>query len=100
MPDNEIMRIELFGRLRVVLGEREITHFDSRRASTLLAYLALFAKRSHPREVLAEMLWPDEESNVSRDRLRQVLSSLRQQLDTEAEQFGRVVIAAATDVIL
>ena len=34
----------------------------------LLAYLAFYADRRHPREVLSELLWPDEERDATRAR--------------------------------
>ena len=69
-------RIELFGGLTARRGERVVIHFESRKVSALLASLALSLKRAQPREMLAEQLWPDEEWEVSRNRLRQSLSSL------------------------
>ena len=37
MPDQLLLRIELFGTLRVRTRGREITHFETRKAATLLA---------------------------------------------------------------
>jgi DNA-binding SARP family transcriptional activator len=58
-----------------------VTHFETRKAGALLAYLAFYPDRRHPREVLAEMLWPDEDPEATRARLRQSLASLRRALE-------------------
>lgn len=59
-------RIELFGELRVVQGERIITRFNTQKTASLLAYLAYHLDRAHPREALIEMLWPDNEPEKGR----------------------------------
>ena len=72
-----VCKIELLGGLRLVRGEEVITHFETRRTAALLAFLALHPHRAHPREVLAEQLWPDEDPHATRARLRQALSVIR-----------------------
>src|SRR5439155_287502 len=57
---NSGCRIELFGWLQVVQGERTISRFPTRQTGGLLAYLAFHLHRSHPRDVLMEILWPEE----------------------------------------
>ena len=47
----------------------------------LLARLALQPQRRHAREELIELLWPDVDLDVGRNRLRQVLSTLRRLLE-------------------
>lgn len=47
----------------------------------LLALLALQPQRRHAREELIELLWPGVELDVGRNRLRQVLSTLRRLLE-------------------
>jgi DNA-binding SARP family transcriptional activator len=74
-------RIELFGGLKARQGERVLTRFETRKIDALLACLALGLHRAHRREVLAEQLWPDEDWDATRNRLRQGLSSLRQSLE-------------------
>ena len=74
-------RIELFGGLRAARGERVVTHFETRKIAALFACLALRLHRAQPRELLAEQLWPEEDWDATRNRLRQALSSLRQTLD-------------------
>ncbi len=83
-------RIELLGglsaeRLPSPAGEGRgggvVTHFETRKSAALLAYLAFYADRPHPREVLAELLWPEEDPEATRARLRQALASLRRTLE-------------------
>ncbi|MGC4043296.1 MAG: winged helix-turn-helix domain-containing protein [Armatimonas sp.] len=81
-----IWKIALLGRVEVRFGTREVTRFESTRVVALLARLALFPNRIHPREELIELLWPDTEPAVGRNRLRSTLSTLRRQLESsEAE---------------
>ena len=62
-------QIELLGWLRVVSGggapagdqpPRVISRFQTQKTGSLLAYLAYHCHRSHPREALIELLWPEE----------------------------------------
>lgn len=50
--------------------------FDTRKAVAVVAYLAL-DRRSHPRDVLAELLWPDHDPEHARGALRRTLSTVR-----------------------
>jgi predicted ATPase/DNA-binding SARP family transcriptional activator len=86
-------RVELLGGLRVQGAERMMDRFYTHRAGALLAYLAYFRERRHPREALAEMLWPDAEQEAARLSLRVTLSSLRRQLEPPGVPAGSVLIA-------
>ena len=74
-------RIELLGRLRASCGDLELTRFGSRKISALLARLAMFPRRSHSREELIDLLWPDADLDTGRNRLRQALATLRRSLE-------------------
>lgn len=87
-----IWRITLLGKVSAVRGERALTHFESSRAVALLARLALLPQRTHPREELAELLWPEVEPEVGRRRLRHILGTLRQPLELGLPP-GSVLIA-------
>ena len=76
-----IWRIQLLGRLSVTRGSQVITRFESSRVAALLARLVLFSKHPAPREELIELLWPEEEPERGRHRLRQAIYSLRRQLE-------------------
>lgn len=71
----------MLGGLRVVWADKFVDRIKTQKATNLLAFLALNPRRSHPREELVELLWPDTDPTVSRLRLNQVLSSLRRQFE-------------------
>jgi DNA-binding SARP family transcriptional activator len=77
----KLWRIEMLGELQAVGTDRVVTRFRSHKTGALLAYLAFYVYRSHPRELLMELLWPEEDPESARDRLRVALSSLRRQLE-------------------
>src|SRR5687768_18294343 len=97
---NARCRIELLGGLRVRQNERIITRFRSQRTALLIAYLAYHRHRSHPREVLIELLWPDSEPEAARHSLSQALSSLRHQLEPPGVPGGTVIVADRATVEL
>lgn len=74
------LRVEMLGWLQARAGRTIINHFRTRKSATLFSYLAYHCHRSHPREVLAEMLWPDTRAELSRNRLSQALWSMRHEL--------------------
>lgn len=71
-----------------LLGGFELRHpaaegplrLPSRAAMGLLARLALWPQREHPREVLVELLWPGVAPGVARNRLRQALPTVKSAL--------------------
>ncbi len=97
-PEKAMWRIELFGGIRATCGSRVVSHFESRKAVSLLAYLAYYRDRMHPREVLAEMLWPDEDPVATRDRLRQALAAIRRLLGPEGVSPGSILLADRSEV--
>ena len=70
------LKVHLLGAPRIVLGDRAI-HLDRQKAIALLAYLVV-TKRTHSREWLSTLLWPDAPS--SRAQLRNALTDLRHKL--------------------
>lgn len=58
----------------------------------LLTYLALASSRSHARDALAQLFWPDFDQQAARNNLRQVLHDLRRALGATAQ--GRAVLRA------
>lgn len=103
-PYNEVMqtpwRVELFGWLRVETEGHSVTRFATRKTAALLARLALWPRRAHAREELAELLWPDVDFDAARARLRQALSSLRHQLEPPGIDAGSVLITDRASVRL
>jgi len=93
MKPAAMWKIEMLGRLRVVRGETEITRFRTAKTGTLLAYLGYYLRRSHPRDQLVDLFWPEEDESAGRHNLRNALSSLRQQLEPGPEWAGKVILA-------
>ena len=78
----------------VVLSESPhgVRRLPGRAATALLARLALAPDRSQSRELLVELLWPGVTLAVGRNRLRQLLSTLKHLLDAPGET-GTVLLA-------
>ncbi len=79
--DPACWQLRLLGAVGARRGNLEILHWPLRAEVLLLARLALAPDRAHPREELIELLWPATALDVGRNRLRQVLSTLRQKLE-------------------
>ena len=71
-----------------------VQRFRSHRVGALLAYLALHLDRPCPREELAEAIWPEEDPEITANRLRVTLASLRKQLEPPDVAFGSVLDAS------
>ena len=93
-------RFQTFGRLSARRGDQVVTRFASSRTAALLARLALFPQRAHPREELIELLWPDGDRDACRPRLRVVLASLRRQLEPPDVPPGSVLVADRSTICL
>ena len=72
------LAISLFGPFQVTLDGTPVTKFKTNKVQALLAYLAVEADRSHGREKLASLLWPDQPEEAVRVNLRASLHLLRQ----------------------
>ncbi len=75
-------QVRLLGAVEVFDGVQRIQRFPSRAVAALLARVAMAPERAHPREELVELLWPGVALDVGRNRLRQVLSTLKSLLET------------------
>lgn len=93
-------RIELFGEFRVFQSNRNLARFRTRKAAHLLAYLALNRKRSHSREHLIDLFWPDMDTEEGRSNLSTTLSSLRRALEQSDIPAGNTLIADRQNVRL
>src|ERR1700693_4703851 len=76
-----VWQIQLLGGLRATHGNSVIAQFPSRPIAMLVARLGREPQRPHAREELIELLWPEVDLDVGRNRLRQVLSTLRRLLE-------------------
>jgi predicted ATPase/DNA-binding SARP family transcriptional activator len=74
--------ITLLGGLGISGEGRASGRLQTRKAGGLLAYLAYFRNRAHPRDALVELFWPEANLDAGRQNLRQALFSLRRQWDT------------------
>src|SRR5437016_8761973 len=95
-----LWRIELLGGLRATRDDRVVTRFQTQKTGALLAYLAYYSQRSHPREELIELLWPESEPRAGRNKLSLALSSLRHQFEPPGVPAGVVILAHRTAVQL
>lgn len=87
--------VHLFGKFAAFVDDRCLETLPGRRTRELLGYLLLFRDRPHHREVLAETLWPESSSGLSRKYLRQGLWHLR---SLDARDYGRMgLVSAQTD---
>ncbi|MFN3652490.1 MAG: AfsR/SARP family transcriptional regulator [Armatimonadota bacterium] len=77
-----MVRLYLFGGLRVEVEGRTELRFRTARTASLLAYLAYHPDKPHSREYLAELLWPESAPDSARHSLRVALSSLRKLLES------------------
>jgi predicted ATPase/DNA-binding SARP family transcriptional activator len=77
------LKLSLLGTPRVVLDEQAVTRFESAKVRALLAYLATHAGRSHNRDSLTGLLWPEQEETTARTNLRQALSNLRRAINDQ-----------------
>jgi predicted ATPase/DNA-binding SARP family transcriptional activator len=76
-----MLEVRLLGRFEVK-HNRKLLNISSRPAQSLFAYLILSAGRSHRREKLAGLLWPDSLEETARDNLRHALWRLRKALES------------------
>ena len=72
---NEVWRIALLGGIHAHRRRISTDRFRTRKTAVLLACLALHAGRSHSREALATLLWPDAEPALGLKSLGVALSS-------------------------
>ena len=72
---------------------------DTRKATALLAYLALEEGR-HGRDALAELLWPDYAPDRARAALRRTLSTLRSALGGRWLAVSRDAVSLERDGVL
>ncbi|BDI28919.1 hypothetical protein CCAX7_009700 [Capsulimonas corticalis] len=95
---NEPWKIVLFGDISAHFGEFEITRFRTHKIAGLLAYLAYHRGRSHTREALIDLFWPDQDLEAGRNCLSVALSSLRAQLEGTLSPAGSVIVADRSTV--
>src|SRR5579859_5023567 len=95
-----LWRIQLLGRLCLRRGDEEITRFRTQKMAGLLAYLALYSDRAHPRERLQELFWPKSNLDAARNSLGVALNSLRKQLEPIGTASGAILFTDRSHVRL
>lgn len=90
---NDPWKITLFGGLRAQRGDQVITRFKTQKIASLFAYLAFYTQRTHSREILIELLWPESDVATLRNSLSVALSSLRNQFEPPGVPQGAVIRA-------
>ena len=75
-----ILAITLFGHPTITLNDEPVTGFPSSKVTALIYYLAATG-RSHSRDTLAGLLWPDYADAQAKKNLRGALYHARNKLD-------------------
>src|SRR5579871_365748 len=91
---------QLLGLLTVTQDGEQRTRFRTQKTASLLGYLACFLHRSHPREELIDLFWPNADLGAGRSSLRTALASLRRQLEPPGVVEGTVLMADRLSVRL
>src|SRR3954447_26035986 len=79
-----MLRVSLLGELQAEVEDRPVTAPASRRAWSLLGWLALHPGE-HPRGAVAATFWPDVLDASARGSLRNAMWALRRALGPEGE---------------
>jgi len=96
-----LLRLSMLGGLRIErLGAVPVSRFQTQKTAALLAYLTLFCGRTHGRELLTDLFWPDAAPDDGRRSFRNALSSLRRLLEPPGTPMGAVLVADRTSVRL
>jgi predicted ATPase/DNA-binding SARP family transcriptional activator len=93
-------RIALLGELRAEGDNRIVTRFRRQKTGVLLAYMAYYLQRSHLRDMLIDLLWPEGNIQAGRNNLSVAVSGLRHQLEPPGVPTGAVLVADRTSVRL
>ncbi|MCX6360850.1 MAG: AAA-like domain-containing protein [Armatimonadetes bacterium] len=96
--------VRFFGQFEVRILGSPVDRFRTRKAASLFAYLALLPGRRHPREALADMLWP--ESDDSRHSLSMALTFIRHEVEVRHKlpegavlRTNRMAVSVDDDVV-
>ena len=95
MSTSPVLRIHLFGALRLYWREVELPPFPTAKGASLFAYLAYHGDRSHKRSKLAGLLWPELPEQTARRRLSQELWRIRRFL---SHHVGRPLVEGNTQI--
>ena len=74
------IKIFLFGRFQVQIGEDALSGLEARKVQELLSFLLVHRASPHPRETLAGLFWGEMDTVHAKKNLRQTLWVLQQVL--------------------
>jgi|GEM_PF-869017 len=89
MPCPPAVTASFFGRFRLFVGDRQIPtdQWKSRKALTLFKYLLAMGSRGYiEKEILMELLWPEEDPRKSSQRFHVALAAVRKTLEPDIFQ--------------
>lgn len=92
--------IHLFGDLRVSRGEDASVDVGGQKVGALLAFLALNLGRGATRDDVLARLWPEDDEEEARHRLRQTLYALRKRLEEAPLQSSDALVVHRTTLSL
>jgi DNA-binding SARP family transcriptional activator/predicted ATPase len=98
LPTAPVWRVRLLGPLRFSGDLGVVDRFPTRKAASLVGYLAYRPDRLHSRERLADLLWPDAPGDLARLSLRTALWSVRRRIEP-ADQAAGAVLEADRDCV-
>ena len=90
------LELMLLGGFDARLNGVSITGISYAKMRALLAYLAMEREQDHNREVLAELLWSENDPTTARGNLRRTLSDLRRVLESPT---GKVLFSTSKHTI-
>ena len=83
-----ILKVTLFGGIRVTHSDWQTEITITRESQALLAYLLLQRQRNHSREVLADLFWGEHSQQKARGSLNTALWKLKKALEPEGIPAG------------
>ncbi|MEM7075047.1 MAG: hypothetical protein AAF484_08170 [Pseudomonadota bacterium] len=94
-----MFRLKLFGPFMLTDSVGAEVPLASRKARALLAYLARSPGKQRSREEILALLWSDREDAQGRASLRQVLTGLRKEVDSNLLLIDRDSVALNADLV-
>lgn len=89
-----MLRIHLFGGLRIALRDRTLPPIPSSAARSLLAYCAYNCTDPHPRQLIIGQFYPDLPESRARRRLSQALWQIRNTVETHGVETPLLIAEA------
>src|SRR5262245_165204 len=94
----DVLKIHLFGQLRIYRGNQCLDKFPTCKARNLFCYLVLHRQRYHSRNTLAGMFCSDKAEEQARKNLRTTLWRLRSSLEPGGKPPGMYLIAENDEI--